>query len=41
MYSQIVSEILDEMQKRWEEEDNKFKKQILRRFIVILEEYVN
>lgn len=41
MYNKIVSELLDEMQKRYEETDNEIKKQILKRFIIILEEYVD
>jgi len=40
MYNKTVSELLDEMQKRMEETDNEFKKKILKRFIIILEEYV-
>ena len=41
MYNKTVSQLLDEMQKRYEETDDKFKKRIIKRFIVILEEYVN
>ena len=40
MYNKIVSQLLDEMQQRYENEKNAFKKKILKRFIIILESYI-
>ena len=40
-YNTTISQLLDEMQLRYENEKNQFKKKIFKRFIEILESYVD
>jgi hypothetical protein len=41
MYNKFVSNLLDEMQQRYEKADNEYKKKILKRIIQLLEKYVD